>query len=99
MADETEPATDSVVLPVQEKHPDAGFLGGLLGKLGIRGLLYNLGGRKILTGGGALGVITLIVNSSMGDWPKAIACLAVAVVAAATTFSIGHEDQGKVKGR
>jgi len=89
------PAVAATPAPKKEAHPDAGFLGKILGAVGVRGLLYNLGGRKVVTGGGALGVCTLIVNSDMSDWPKAIACAAVAVIAAATMFSIGAEDKAK----
>lgn len=81
----------------KEAHPDAGLLGKLLGGLGIRGLFYNLGGRKVVTGGGALGVITLIVQTGMADWPKAIACLAVSIIAVGTMFSISSEDAKKTQ--
>lgn len=70
-----------------------GILSDLLAKVGLRGLMYNLGGRKVVAGGGALGVITLIVQSDMADWPKAIACIAAALVAAAISLGIGMEDK------
>lgn len=74
-------------------------VGGVLGKTlslaWIRPLIYNLGGRKLMAGGGGLAVISQVVASDMADWPKAIACLAAAVVAVGTGFTIAHEDQGK----
>lgn len=85
MAEETK-----VLGPAKEEH---GILATILSKVGLRGLMYNLGGRKVVTGGGALGVCTLIVNSEMGDWPKAIACFGVGIIAAATVISIAMEDK------
>jgi hypothetical protein len=61
----------------------------------IRGLMHNLGGRKVLVGGGGLAVINMIVTTDMTDWPKAICCLAVAIIAVGTGFSIAHEDKAK----
>jgi len=76
-------------------HPDEGFLGMVLNKVGLRGLFYQLGGRKTVFGGGALGVITLIVQSDMSDWPKAICCASAAVIAVGLMFSVSSEDKGK----
>ncbi len=91
----TPPAAPAAPVVKKETHPDAGILGKLFGGLGIRGLFYNLGGRKIVAGGGALGVITLIVQTGMADWPKAVACLAVSIIAVGTMFSISAEDSKK----
>lgn len=90
-------ATPPAAVVKKEAHPDAGLLGKLLGGLGIRGLFYNLGGRKVVAGGGALGVITIIVQTGMADWPKAIACLAVSIIALGTMFSISSEDAKKIQ--
>ena len=87
MADEPTTPAES---PAKEDH---GILGNIMGKLGLRGFMYGLGGRKTFVGGGAIGAITLIAQSGMADWPKAIACLAVAIVAAATTVAIALEDR------
>lgn len=69
-----------------------GLLGGILEKLGVRGLMYQLGGRKAVAGGGALAVCTMIVQSDMSDWPKAVACVAVAIISVGVMFSISSED-------
>lgn len=78
-----------------ETKKDHGILGRILDKVGLRGAMHGLGGRKAVVGGGAIGAITLIAQTEMGDWPKAIACLAVGIVAAATTISIALEDKKK----
>lgn len=59
----------------------------------VRPLAYNLGGRKLLVGGGGLAVIGQIVSQGPMDWPKAVACLAVAVVSVGTAFAIASEDK------
>ena len=62
----------------------------------IRPLTHNVGGRKMLLGGGALAVIDRIVQvagTSFG-WPHAVACLAVSFAAGATSWAIAHEDRG-----
>lgn len=89
----TPPATPAA--PKKEKHPDAGFLGGLLEKIGLRGVMYHLGGRKTVLGGGALGIIALIINTSMSDTAKAICCASVAVVAVGTVIAHAIEDRAK----
>lgn len=75
--------------------PQFGLIGTFLNKLGLRSLFHGLGGRKTVLGGGAIGVITMIVQSDMADWPKAIACGAVAIVATAVTIAIAIEDRKK----
>jgi hypothetical protein len=75
----------------------SGFAAGLVKLDWIRPLLYKLGGRKVAIGGGALAVVSQIASSTMADWPKAIACLSVALIAALTSMSIGMED-GASKG-
>jgi hypothetical protein len=87
MADET--ANDTV------KPVPGGLLGTLFEKLGVRSLMYQLGGRKAAVGGGAIGAITLVAQSGMADWPKAIACLAIAIVAASVSLGIAVEDKGR----
>jgi hypothetical protein len=77
--------------------PPAGLLGTIFEKLGVRNLMYQLGGRKAAVGGGAIGAITLVAQSGMADWPKAIACLAIAVVAASVSIGIAVEDKGRTK--
>lgn len=84
----------------EAKKPDAlpgGLLGTLFEKLGVRSLMYQLGGRKAAVGGGAIGAITLVAQSGMADWPKAIACAAIAVVAATVALGIGIEDGKKAE--
>jgi hypothetical protein len=61
----------------------------------IRPLIYNLGGRKLAVGGGGLAVISQIVASGPMDWPKAIACVAVAIVSVGTSFAIASEDKAE----
>lgn len=78
-------------------NPVANFVTGLVKLDWIRPLLYKIGGRKVAVGGGALAVVSQIAASNMADWPKAIACLSVALIAALTSVSIGIED-GAEKG-
>lgn len=88
-----------------EPKPGAGAEGGNGGALGllakalklewIRPLIYNLGGRKLAVGGGGLAIISQIVAAGPMDWPKAVACLAVAVVSVGTALSIASEDKKK----
>lgn len=59
----------------------------------VRPLIYNLGGRKLAVGGGGLAIISQIVAQGPLDWPKAIACLAVAVASVGTAFAIASEDK------
>ncbi len=80
-----------------EKKPNA-LLDTLLGAVKldwIRPLIYKVGGRKVAVGGGALAVINSIVATDMADWPKAIACFSVAMVAGITAFAISYEDGKK----
>lgn len=75
-------------------------LGGLLAgavKLDwIRPLLWKVGGRKMVMGGGGMGIISLIVGDGKDlSWPKAVACLAVAIVALGGMFSVGMEDASR----
>lgn len=74
-----------------------GLLGGILEKVGVRGVMYQLGGRKAVAGGAALAIISQIVASDMADWPKAVACLGAAAVAAVIAFSISSEDSKKAQ--
>lgn len=105
MADEpaTTPEAAPAPAPAEEAAPKAaekkphigGFLGSVLEKVGLRGLMHQVGGRKMVTGGGALGVISMIIATSMGDVAKAVCCASVAIVAAAVVISIAIEDKGK----
>ena len=83
-----EPTTPEA--PAKEDH---GILGNLMGKLGLRGFMYGVGGRKAFLGGGAMGVITLIAQSGMADWPKALAIFGLGMVGAATVLAIALEDR------
>jgi len=62
----------------------------------IRPLLFKLGGRKLALGGAGLVVMKLVLQSG-GEitWPKAITCMAVAVLAVGTGWTIAHEDRDK----
>ncbi len=83
-----------------EKKKQNALIGTLLGAVKldwIRPLIYKIGGRKVAVGGGALAVINSIVATEMTDWPKAIACFSVAMVAGITAFAISYEDGKKVK--
>jgi hypothetical protein len=91
MADET---ANDIKKPVP-----GGLLGTLFEKLGVRSFMYQLGGRKAAVGGGAIGAITLIAQSNMADWPKAIACLAIAIVAASVSIGIAVEDKARPAGK
>ncbi len=64
----------------------------------IRPLLYKIGGRKVAVGGGALALMSQVIGSDMADWPKAITCVAVAVLAVGTSLAIGIEDNSKKEG-
>lgn len=64
----------------------------------VRPLVYNLGGRKLAVGGGGLAVISQIVAAGPMDWPRAVACAAIAVVSVGTALSIASED-GAARGR
>ena len=74
-----------------------GLLGGVLEKIGLRGLIYQVGGRKAVAGGGALAVITLIIQTEMGDWPKAVCCAAAAIVSVGFMFANSMEDSKKTE--
>lgn len=80
-----------------DKAPN-GAAGAVLGALGlkwIRPLLYNLGGRKVAVAGGGLALIKTIIDGGTLDWPRAVACLAVALVSVGTALAIGMEDNRK----
>lgn len=57
----------------------------------VRPLMYNLGGRKVVVAGGGMAVIKTIVDSGPMDWPRAVACLSVAIVAAVTAIAVGMD--------
>lgn len=61
----------------------------------IRPLIYNLGGRKLLVGGGGMAAITLIMQGGTMNWSRAISCCAVAIVAASTAIAVAMEDNSK----
>ena len=62
----------------------------------VRPLLWKVGGRKMVMGGGGMGIITIIIGDGKDiSWPKAVACLAVAVVAIGGMFSVGMEDASR----
>lgn len=59
----------------------------------LRPLIHHVGGRKMVMGGGGMALITLLVGAGDVTWPKAVACLAVAITAAAGMFSTAWEDR------
>jgi hypothetical protein len=62
----------------------------------IRPLLFKVGGRKLALGGAGLVVMKLVLESgSEMTWPKSIACVAVAMVAVGTSWTIASEDHDK----
>ena len=65
----------------------------------LREVVFNVGGRKFIVGGGALAVIDRIVQAAgqSFDWPHGIACLSVALVAGFVVFSTALEDSKKEK--
>jgi hypothetical protein len=63
----------------------------------IRPLMYNLGGRKVVVAGGGMAVIKTIVDGGPMDWPRAVACLSVAVVAAVTAIAVSMDPKAEVK--
>ena len=80
-----------------EKKPNA-VLDGLLKAVKldwIRPLIYKIGGRKVLMGGGGLAVINEIVKSDMSDNGKIIVSICAALVAVGTAVSVAIEDKGK----
>ncbi len=90
------PATPETPKPETTKGGDA--LGALLGAVKldwIRPLIYKVGGRKMLAGGGGLAVINEIAKIEMGETAKIIACICAAVIAIGTSISIAIEDRGK----
>lgn len=87
--------TDETTTPAVPAKEDHGILGNIMGKLGLRGFMHGLGGRKAVVGGGGIGAITLIAQSGMADWPKALAILGVGFVAAATVVAIALDDRKK----
>ena len=97
MADEPKPEDKKPNFLSKLFSGQGGLLGGLLEKVGVRGVMYQLGGRKVVAGAGALTVISQIVASDMADWPKAFACLGAAAVAAVVAFSISSEDSKKAQ--
>lgn len=72
-----------------------GILAGAVKMDWIRPLIWKVGGRKMVMGGGALAVVQQIVASGEMTWPKAIACLAVAIIAIGGMFSVGMEDASR----
>lgn len=95
-----EDAKPIVIGPSTPEDPGAG--GGVLDAIlkavkleWVRPLIYNLGGRKLVVGGGGLAIIGQIVAQGPLDWPKAVACLSVAVVSVGTAFAIASEDKRK----
>jgi hypothetical protein len=62
----------------------------------VRPLIYKVGGRKMAMGAGGLAVIQQIVSTGEMTWPRAVACLAVALVAVGSGLSMAWED-GKEK--
>jgi len=73
-----------------------GILAGAVKLDWIRPLLWKVGGRKMVMGGGGMGIISLIVGDGKDlGWPKAMACIAVAIVAVGGMFSVGMEDAGR----
>jgi len=61
----------------------------------IRPLIYKVGGRKLVAGGGGLAVINEIVKSDLSDTGKIVACICAAVVAVGTSVAIALEDGRK----
>lgn len=91
------PALAAPAAPEGDKKPNA-VVDNLLKAVGlnwIRPLVYKLGGRKMLAGGGGLAVINHIVTSEMGETAKMVACICAALVAIGTSISIAIEDRGK----
>jgi hypothetical protein len=75
-----------------------GAAGAVLAAVGLkwfRPLIYNLGGRKMAVSAAGLTLIKTIVDGGTLDWPRAVACLAVALVAVGTSLAIGMEDNKK----
>lgn len=58
----------------------------------IRPLIWKVGGRKMVMGGGALALVQQIVGAGELTWPRAVACLSVALIAIGGMFSVGMED-------
>ena len=61
----------------------------------IRPLVYKLGGRKVLMGGGGLAIINEVVKSDVTDTGKIIVSICCAVIAVGTAISIAIEDGKK----
>ena len=63
----------------------------------VRTLMYSLGGRKVVVAGGGMAVIKVIVDGGPMDWPRAVACLSVAIVAAVTTIAVSMDPKAEAK--
>jgi hypothetical protein len=61
----------------------------------VRPLIWRVGGRKMVMGGGALAIVQQIVAAGDMTWPRAIACLAVSIIAIGGMFSVGMEDASR----
>lgn len=83
-----------------EEKKQNGLISSLLGAVKLdwlRPLIYKVGGRKMVVGGGALAIIDRITQSA-GEaltWAHATTCLAVAIVAAAVALATAWEDKGE----
>ena len=96
--EESKPAAATPETPKPEGAKGGDALGALLGAVKldwVRPLIYKIGGRKMLVGGGGLAVINEIAKSEMGETSKIIVCVCAAVVAVGTSISIAIEDRGK----
>lgn len=69
-----------------------GILSGAVKMDWIRPLIWKVGGRKMVMGGGALALVQQIVGDGELTWPRAVACVAVAIIAVGGMFSVGWED-------
>lgn len=63
----------------------------------VRSILFNVGGRKLALGGGALAIIDRIVQTAGASfgWAHAVACLGVGFASVGVAWAIASEDKGK----
>ena len=83
--------------PPDEKKSNA-MLDNLLKAVGlnwVRPLVYKLGGRKMVVGGGGLAVINEVIKSDLSSTGMIVVSVCCAVISVGTAISIAIEDGKK----
>ena len=87
-------------VPVSEEKSEGpikwlSFLKDTAGMKWFRHLVHNLGGRKLLIGGGALAVIREVALAGQMSMARGITCLALGLVSIGIAWTIASEDKSK----